>query len=287
VAQVTAPPTHTRVHDGEVIGDFAAVGTLAAVDVLVRHDVDNGVGTMLVLGGMVGGAAGGWLLTEKFKVDEGSARATTIGLLAGAANGALLIQPTGWERPSSVLGLLVAGSAIGAGGGFIYGQAADLTGGQATFVGNITILGSATAALAAIAGSTDDKYGSWENGTLALGLDAGLVAGALIAPHLDWSKRRSRITFAASGIGALAGGMVAGLASKKMDGSGESDPDANVVAACMTIGMWSGFGLGILMTHDSAPDPKLATPATGAAASTAYAPWVAEGQLGVMAAGSW
>jgi hypothetical protein len=276
-------------HSGEVIADFAAVGTLAAVDIIVRQDVNNGgAGTLLLVGGLLGGGAAGWLLSEKYTVDEGAARATTIGLIAGLANGALLIEPTGWKEPSSILSLLFFGSAIGAGGGFIYGQAADLTGAQATFIGNITVLGGATAALGAIAGSRDGKFGSWENGTLAVGLDAGLVAGALIAPHLDWSPRRSRVVFAASGVGALVGGMVAGLATGKKNDAGDTERNGDVVAAFMTAGMWSGFGLGIMMTKDSAPDPKFNKPATASATSaTSYAPWVADGQMGVMAVGTW
>ena len=45
-----------------------------------------------------------------------------LGLLVGAANGALLIQPTGWTDGDQVLGLLAVGGAIGAAGGFAYGQ---------------------------------------------------------------------------------------------------------------------------------------------------------------------
>lgn len=68
--------------------------------------------------------------------------------------------------------LLFFGSALGAGGGFIYGQLADLTPDQATFLGNAVLLGTATAALVGIAGSKNGDYDNWENGTLAVGLDA-------------------------------------------------------------------------------------------------------------------
>jgi hypothetical protein len=288
------PPRPSRIHDGEVIGDFASVGALASIDIIVRQDVQNGgVGTMILIAGVVGGGAAGWLLTERYPVNAGSAHATTLGLLVGAANGALLIEPTGWTRPESVIGLLFFGSAIGATGGFLYGQTAKLTAGQATFVGNVTLLGVATAALGAIAGSSDQKFGHWENGTLAIGLDAGLLAGALVAPKLDWSARRSKIVFAATGVGALAGGMLAGLTtnnrSTSPDGSTSSDPNGDVVAWSMTAGMWAGFGIGALMTRDSAPDPKFSQSSRGAAsAPTTYAPWVGDqGRLGIMAGGTW
>ncbi len=295
-AYTAPPPGRSRAHDGEVIGAFAAVGVLASVDILVRQDVDNGgLGTMILLGGLLGGGAGGWLLTQKYEVDAGAAHATTLGLLVGVANAALLIEPVGWTRPESILSLLLVGSAVGAGGGFIYGQSADLTSGQALFVGNLATLGAATAAFGAISGSQDEEFGNWESGTLALGLDAGLVAGAIIAPRLDWSARRAKVVFAATGVGALAGGMIAGLTTNTNDGSGDRDPNGNIVAACMTAGMWGGFVLGAMMTRDSAPDakytrsaPPTATPAPPAPSPTTYAPWVGDrGQLGIMAGGTW
>lgn len=289
------PPPKSRAHDGEVIGNFAAVGVLASVDIIVRQDVENsGVGTMILLGGLLGGGAGGWLLTQKYEVDAGAAHATTLGLLTGVANAALLIEPLGWSRPESILSLLFLGSAVGAGGGFLYGQTADLTSGQAVFVANLATLGVATAAFGAITGSQDEEFGNWESGTLALGLDAGLIAGAIIAPQLTWSPRRSKVVFAATGVGALLGGMLAGLTTNTKDANGDRDPNGNVVAACMTAGMWGGFALGIVMTRDSPPDARFTKPAQPNAApaaaptATTYAPWIGDrGQLGVMAGGTW
>lgn len=36
------PPNAGHLHDGDVIGDFAAVGALAAIDIVIRQDVQNG-----------------------------------------------------------------------------------------------------------------------------------------------------------------------------------------------------------------------------------------------------
>ena len=33
---------HSHFHDGEVIADFATVGVLAAIDLAVRQDINNG-----------------------------------------------------------------------------------------------------------------------------------------------------------------------------------------------------------------------------------------------------
>jgi hypothetical protein len=279
------PPNAGHVHDGEVIGDFAAVGALAAIDILIRQDVQNGsFGTLLVVGGLAGGAGGGWLVTEKYPVDAGSAHATTLGLLAGAANAALLIEPTASYEPADVIGILFLGSALGAGAGFAYGQASDLTSGQSIFIGDAVLLGSATAALGAIAGSRDGSFGNWENGTLAIGLDAGLVAGALIAPRLDWSARRAKTVLAATAIGALVGGALPGLVTKRDPGE---DYNGDLIAGFMTAGLWGGFALGIVTTGNSPPDPKYNSP-TKTTTATSVAPWVGPtGQMGVMAGGVW
>lgn len=74
---------------------------------------------------------------------------------------------------------------------------------------------------------------------------------------------------------------------------GESRTDHGViVAASMTAGLWGGFGLGVMMTGDSAPDPNLAQPTQSVAASTSFAPWIGrEGtsvghHFGVMSGGT-
>lgn len=282
-------PTHNHFHDGEVIADFAAVGTLAAIDIVARQDLgNNGAPTLIIFGGVIGGGALGYMLTDKWGADAGSARATTLGLLLGISNGALLVEPTGYDKGSSVMSLLVAGSAIGATGGYVYGRATHLTGGQSTFIANMAMLGTATAAFGAISGSSDGQFGDWESGTLAIGMNGGAVAGAAIAPSLDWSAHRANIVFAATGLGALLGGMASGLITKPSNG-GSTDANGDVVAASMTAGLWAGFGLGIMMTKDYAPDPRFSKSdkAPPTASKSQLVPWVsANGTLGLMTGGT-
>jgi hypothetical protein len=231
-------------------------------------------------------------LTSKYEVDTAAARLTTLGTLLGAANGALLIEPTGWSRSESVLNFLFWGGAIGGGAGFAYGQAADLTSAQAMFVGNLTLLGTATAAFGAISASGDGEFGNPENTALLIGMNGGALTGALIAPHLDWSSHRANVTLAGSMIGALVGGMLSGvLAREDADNGGSSEANGDWVAAMMTAGMWGGFALSIMMTRDSAPAPAKIThhsrrSRSVAAASTSFAPLVgAHGTLGLLAGG--
>lgn len=270
--------------NNEVIMDFAAVGTLASIDLLVRQDITNGsAGTVIVLAGLTGGGATGWLLSQRYNVDSGTAHATTLGLLVGTANGALLIEPTRWTSADQVLGLLLVGSAVGTTAGFAYGQSTELSSGQSTFIGNFALLGSSTAAFTAIAGSRDGRFGGWEDSVLAIGLDAGVLGGALIAPHLDWSPRRAKTVFASTAAGAFLGGLLVGLVTKRGDGD---STNGELVAGCMTAGMWGGFGLGILMTNDSDPDVRFSRSVSGPAVTVA--PFSGErGQVGIMAGGSW
>ncbi len=188
------------------------------------------------------------------------------------------------------MALLFFGSAIGAASGFIYGHNAELTSGQSTFLGNAVLLGTATAALTGILGSTNGQYDNWENGTLAIGLDAGLLAGALsraaprlVAAPLEHGARRDRHRRA-----------------HRWHRSPASSPSAtrtshynsDLIAGSMTAGLWAGFGLGVMMTRDAAPDVRYRN--TGAANTaknagmTSYIPYVGDqGQIGLMAGGTW
>lgn len=283
------PTQESHFHDGEVIADFATVGVLAAVDLAVRQDINDGNGiSLLVAGGVAGGGGVGYLLTQKFHVTAGAAHTTTIGLMLGISNGALLIQPSNYHDAASVMGLLTLGSAVGAAGGFIYGENAELTNGQSLFVGNLMLMGSSTALLTAVTANRDGNYGGFENTTLALGLDGGALVGAIVAPHLDWSPKRSKLVFASTFIGALAGGLVAGTIAQPRNGGSTTDENPSIVTGAMTAGLWGGFGLGILLTRELPPDSKyLSASARGDGTSTSFAPMIGpNGQLGVMSGGT-
>jgi hypothetical protein len=65
--------------------------------------------------------------------------------------------------------------------------------------------------------------------------------------------------------------------------------NGDVVAASMTAGLWAGFGLGIMITKDSAPDPRFSKPdkAAATASKSQLVPWVsANGTLGLMTGGT-
>jgi hypothetical protein len=110
-----------------------------------------------------------------------------------------------------------------------------------------------------------------------------VLGGALIAPQRDWSPRRANTVFASTAVGALLGGLLVGLATKRSEGDSSN---GDLVAGCMTAGMWGGFGLGIFMTSDAAPDVRFHRSVAGPAVTVA--PFAGDrGQVGVMAGGSW
>src|SRR6185312_2951829 len=168
------------------------------------------------------------------------------------------------DTGTSVLGLLLAGGAVGAAGGFVYGENASLTPGQSTFITNTTMMGTMASLNVIIAKS---RFDGVSDASLAIGIDGGLLAGALIAPHLDWSPRRSGLVFASSFVGSLVGLLVGGLATRPSNG-GTTDANGKITLALATGGMFVGFGLGAYMTHDMAPDPVLAPHAAAPGATT-------------------
>jgi hypothetical protein len=278
------PPSysdHHSLHDGEVICDFAVVGTLAVSEILIKDSFNNNAAnTLLVMAGIGAGGAGGYLLTEKYPVDAGAARATTTGLLLGITNGALLIQPTGANDAGSVVGLLLLGSAIGTGGGFAYGQATHLTSGQSLFIDNMILLGAATSLISV---TIQNTYGTAQNTAMLIGVDGAAALGAILAPKVNWSPHRARMVLAGTAIGAFIGGSIAALATNQQNQA--NGKDADTLAAGLTAGLWGGFGLSILLTKDELPDPRFAQPPP--AAPPTIAPMVGpQGTFGIMTGGS-
>jgi hypothetical protein len=265
--------------------DFAALGVLASATIIDTRDIDDsGVGTMLVLGGAMGGGATGWLLSNQFKATRGDGHATTLGLALGVANAGLLAAPTGLADEDEVLPLVLGASTAGAIGGFALSRQLDLTAGQAVFAANTSYLGVGTAGLFMAMLDDDDLGRDRALTALTVGLDGGALGGLLIAPHLSWSRSRAHVVSGATVVGTFVGGMMGGLlAPSSRDGAGDSDIDPRVLAGSMLIGMWGGFAGGIAATRSFTPDRRVA--ANGS--STTVAPLVGPGVMGASATGRW
>jgi hypothetical protein len=243
----------------ELVADFAAVGLLSTVAALDARDYDDkDTGTLLVMGGTLGAGAVGWLVADKLEVTRAEAHAASMGLGLGVANAALLLVPLHAEDESSqVLATLAIGSGIGVVGGLAVGKKLRLTEGQATFAGNLALLGVGTAAItAALIDDDDGEADSGEMSALAIGLDAGAIAGLAIAPKIDWSRRRARYVGMSSLAGLFVGSLVGALAATDKDDTGSSHTDPDIAATGVLVGMWGGFAAGIALTGDFAPDPS-------------------------------
>jgi hypothetical protein len=254
---VPPPPPPGEV---EMVCDFGAVGLLAGITIDVRGVHDPSLGTMVVLGSTAGGGAVGWILADHFQATRGDAYLTTLGLTVGAANGALLLQPThNTQTADQVLGVLTLSSAVGATAGFAASRGEKLTAGQSLFATNVTFLGFGSAALIASLMDNNHSLDNSEISALAIGLDGGAAAGLILAPKVDWSQRRANVVGMGSLVGTFIGGMVAGLASprqKNADGSTSTEFSPDFVATSLLVGAWAGFGASIYLTKDMPPDPQ-------------------------------
>ncbi len=273
----------------EMIGNFAGLGVLASVTLLVVRDYDDpDTGTLLVMAGALGGAATGWILADRLEVTRSEAYATTMGMSLGAINAALLLVPLGTsDSGDEILPTLLVGSTVGAVGGLALGKSLHLTRGQTMFAGNLALLGIGTSAMiGALIDRDDGAFDAGEMTALTIGLDGGAVAGLVLAPKLDWSYRRARFVSATTLVGTFLGGMVGGLLATDRDPAGNSTTDPDTAVGSMLAGMWAGFAGGVLMTRDFAPDPTYLQDHPPAAAETlSLAPMVGAHQMGVTAAG--
>ena len=194
-------------------------------------------------------------------------------MMVGAANGILMAQPLGLANSSEEWWPLIVGStAVGLGGGFALSHYRKPTAGQGTFVATTSLLGVGTAGLVLAATADDDvDLGDGAYTTITLGLDVGAVTGILLAPKVNWSRRRSYVVGASAAVGMLLGSMVGALVAGQADGSAgqtgsEVDPDG--IALSMLLGMWGGFAGGVFLTADMPPDPTFGGGPAAAVAPT-------------------
>jgi hypothetical protein len=285
-----APTSDTSVDLGhvELVADFAAVGLVSTVAALDARDYsDKNSGTLLVMGGALGGGAIGWLAADKLHVTRGEAHAATMGLGLGAANGALLLVPLHADDASDqILATLAVSSGVGLVGGLAVGKKLHLTEGQTMFAGTVALLGIGTSAItAALIDNDNGKADPSEMGTLAIGLDGGAIAGLAIAPKIHWSKRRAKYVGISAMAGCFVGSLVGALAATKRQSDGTHDTDPDVAATGLLVGMWGGFAAGIALTGDFAPDPSHTAPAA-TTTPTSLVPFVGEHrEVGVTLAG--
>jgi len=248
---------------------FVATTTLAAFyagfvldDVLAVEDIK--AQTLVVTGVTFAGFTASLMGSRGKKVTESMASTYANGLFVGAANGLLLAPRLGIDPDSdssadgevrdTYLGFGLATMAAGGAAGLYLADRYDPTPAQAQFAGLMGTNGLATVGLGLLIALPEDMDYRNVLTLLALGLDVGVVGGAVGGRDLTWSK--SRLTYVSLGefLGALTGAALTIVAVEP-----DTDDGLRAGAGLVLAGMWGGFGLAAHLTRDMAPDPRYRT----------------------------
>jgi hypothetical protein len=219
-------------------------------------DVDDlKAGTLVVMGSTAGGVLGSIYGTKGRTMTGGMADAWRLGMFAGVGNALLLSGPLGLyesdTNASEKVNSFVLGSSWGlATAGLLVADHVKPTRGQVTVVENFGLMGVSSTLLSLAIIQPDDLDGDAFLTITAVGLDAGLAAGALFGDKLDWSHSRARLVELSAFLGA-----VAGVGGSILLFSDSNDDNAARAAAGVTlVGLWGGFALGTHLTRNMAPD---------------------------------
>lgn len=214
-----------------------------------------------VVASLAGGASLGFgasfLGTRDRSLSRSTSDAYSVGLTLGAANGLLvsaaLMSERDMENESEAVQVsTLAGMVLGGAGGVWMGHAFKPTRGQVAFASLMSILSGATTGLGLLITRPDI-----DNDTsvylMTAGLDAGLVAGSVFAPKIDWSLGRGNLVRLGAVLGAATGWSAALLTS----GTEVRDDDsvARAWGIGTLVGMWGGFALTTFMSRDMLRDP--------------------------------
>lgn len=197
-----------------------------------------------------------------------------VGMMFGAANGALLAHPAGADSSEQFQSTTLAAGAIGAVAGMAYAREVQPTRGQISFASTTGILGVATTGLM-IGTLNPDLTDDQVLVSLAAGADLGLGAGLAFGRNLDWSISRARI----ASLGMLLGGLTGAAAGALIVGDHPSDGDARLISGATLAGIWAGFGIAAHSTRHMHPDLRYTPP------KATLAPMPVRGGAGLALAG--
>lgn len=161
------------------------------------------------------------------------------------------------ERNRLVHGASLGGMILGGAISYAMAKRTDPTRGQVAFTALSAKMGLASAGLGLMLAQPGDRPNS---SRLALvgGVNLGALAGAMVAPGLDWSLSRVRLVGLGSLLGAVAGWSTAAIIT---GGPGEGELDdrsSRIWAASTLVGMWGGFGVAARLTKDMPADRRFA-----------------------------
>jgi hypothetical protein len=236
------------------------------MDLLDRESLRGGVASISATTAV--GFLASLHLSRGRTITAATADAYSLGMLLGAGNGLLLSKPVGIHGATGHEGteLMALGAlALGGTAGLVLGDRLQPTRGQVAVTSTLSLLGIASFALGY--GIIQPDSGGGDLGYLvpAACLDAGAVAGFLVAPHIDWSVSRARMVSLGSFLGALGGfatGVLAFGGSADLEELSEGK-SLNAWSATTLAGVWSGFGLSWYLTRGMRPDVRFAPASAG------------------------
>lgn len=254
-------------------------GGVVLMDLLDADDAQSGAGLLMTSTAL--GFLGSYYGSRGRAISEAQADAYSLGLSLGAGNGLLLAFAADLDDTSESVQMLTFGSMVAGGlGGLWLARESRPTRGQ-VMVTNITAtLGFATAGLGLLVLQPDIDDGDAVLWTLVGGLDAGAAIGIAMAPQIEWSLARARLT----GLGAFLGGLTAWGSAVLISGTDiEGSRLGRIWSGSALAGLWAGFGLSAYFTRRMEPDPRYLDRAAAPALMT---PTVVPGGLGLALSGS-
>jgi hypothetical protein len=211
-------------------------------------------GVLVVTGTTAAGFLASLYGTRGRAITAGMGDAYATGLVLGVSNALLLGPPLDLvEDSEQYLSFALGGLVLGGAAGLGVGSRAKPTQAQVNLTGTMAMMGIATVGLGL--GIVQPENLDEDSFLLLMtgGLDLGAAAGILVAPKLDWSLSRARLTSLGVFLGGLAGWAGAALAT------GAEDPDddtARLWCAAALGGMWAGFGAAVHLTRNMQPDRR-------------------------------
>jgi hypothetical protein len=250
-------------------------GLYAGVVIIDDANIDDeraAIGTLAITTGI--GLLASYYGSKDAHMTGAMGDAYGVGMMFGAANGALLAHPAGADSSEQFQTTTLAAGAIGAIAGAAYARQAQPTRGQVSFASTTGILGVASTGLligALNPDLTDDQILT----SLAAGADVGLGAGLAFGKSLDWSISRARI----ASLGMLLGGLTGAAAGALIVGDHPGDSGAQVISGATLAGLWAGFGIAAHSTRHMHPDLRYTPP------KTTFTPMPVRGGAGVALSG--
>ena len=235
------PETPTRLARAELAIFQTFHGAVIGAEVCILAECNDAAGAIgLVLLGGVAGALGSVGATSG-GIEPGRRGAIDSGVTWGAFNGAMALVIAEPDEPASIGGVMLGAQLTGLLVGDLVWRAARPTEGQVALSNTFAIWSGVGAALGLVALEVDptaDAIGT----TLLAAVDAGLIAGSLVATRAPMSRGRTLLIDS----GGIVGGLVGGGSAVLIEGD---DTRPEVAAGAALAGLAVGLAAAAYLSR--------------------------------------